>query len=141
MLRGYAVSGHNLHGLRCSFSLNTSISVGNYYRFHKICYLVERYKKAWYTLHSVGLLFHFFQNLKLRYFQNPLIWQYVLGTCKMRNEIETKRNRSKRNASKRNELYRNETKSKRNEINRSEIDRNETKRNNTRWKKLILIKN
>jgi hypothetical protein len=26
-----AVSAHNLHGLRCSSSLNTSISVGNYY--------------------------------------------------------------------------------------------------------------
>jgi hypothetical protein len=48
------------------------------YRFHKACYLVERYKKAWYTLHSVELLFHFFLNLKLRYFQNALIWQYVL---------------------------------------------------------------
>ena len=44
------------------------------------------------------------------------------GTCKMRNEIETKRNetkrnKSKRNSSKRNEIYRNETKSKRNEVN------------------------
>ena len=28
-----AVSAHNLHGLRCSSSLNTSISVGNYYFF------------------------------------------------------------------------------------------------------------
>ena len=27
----YAVSAHNLHGLRCSSSWNTSISVGNYY--------------------------------------------------------------------------------------------------------------
>jgi hypothetical protein len=27
----YAVSAHNLHGLRCSSSFNTSISVGNYY--------------------------------------------------------------------------------------------------------------
>ena len=35
------------------------------------------------------------------------------GTCKMRNEIETKRNETKRNKSKRNEIYRNETKSKR----------------------------
>ena len=57
---------------------------------------------------------------------------YLSGTCKMRNEIETKRNKSKRNASKRNEIYRNETKSKRNEINRNEIDRNETKRNNSK---------
>ena len=30
----YAVSAHNLHGLRCSSSLNTSISVGNYYLPH-----------------------------------------------------------------------------------------------------------
>ena len=39
------------------------------------------------------------------------------GTCKMRNEIETKRNETKRNKSKRNEIYRNETKSKRYEVN------------------------
>ena len=42
--------------------------------------------------------------------------RYKLGTCKMRNEIETKRNetkrnKSKRNALKRNEIYRNKTKS------------------------------
>ena len=41
---------------------------------------------------------------------------YLSGTCKMRNEIETKRNetkrnKSKRNALKRNEIYRNKTKS------------------------------
>jgi hypothetical protein len=30
----YAVSVHNLHGLRCSSSLNTSISVGNYYIYN-----------------------------------------------------------------------------------------------------------
>jgi hypothetical protein len=30
-------SAHNLHGLRCSSSLNTSISVGNYYVLHLSC--------------------------------------------------------------------------------------------------------
>jgi hypothetical protein len=30
-----------------------------------------------------------------------------MGTCKMRNEIETKRNKSKRNSPKRNETKRN----------------------------------
>jgi hypothetical protein len=33
-------------------------------------------QKAWYTLHSVGLLFHFFKNLKLRYFQNAICFLY-----------------------------------------------------------------
>ena len=53
-----------------------------------------------------------------------------MGTCKMRNEIETKRSEINRN-----EIHRNETKSKRNEINRNEIDQNETKRNNSKWNK------
>ena len=35
---------------------------------------------------------------------------YCWGTCKVRNEIETKRNRTKRNQTKRNETDRNETK-------------------------------
>jgi hypothetical protein len=36
-------------------------------------------QKAWLTLHRVGLLFHFFLNLKLRYFQNALIWQNMFS--------------------------------------------------------------
>ena len=42
-----------------------------------------------------------------------------LDTCKVRNEIETKRNRTKRNETDRNETDRNETKS--NETKRNEI--------------------
>ena len=34
----------------------------------------------------------------------------IMGSCKVRNEIETKRNRTKRNQTKRNETDRNETK-------------------------------
>ena len=66
------------------------------------------------------------------------------GTCKLRNEIETKRNEmkpieTKRNRQKRNETDRNETKrklkrnetksteTKRNSPKRNEIDRNQTK--------------
>ena len=47
---------------------------------------------------------------------------YLSGTCKMRNEIETKRN----------EINRNETKFTETKRNRNEIDRNETKRNNSK---------
>lgn len=47
----------------------------------------------------------------------------ALGACKVRNEIETKRNETKSNETKRNQ-------SKRNEIKRNETkNRNETKRN------------
>jgi hypothetical protein len=45
-----------------------------------------------------------------------------MGTYKVRNEIETKRNETKRNQRKRNETKRNETKS-------TKTKRNETKRN------------
>jgi hypothetical protein len=47
-------------------------------------------------------------------------YQYHLGTYKVRNEIETKRNETKRNQRKRNETKRNETKS-------TKTKRNETK--------------
>jgi hypothetical protein len=43
-----------------------------------------------------------------------------MGTYKVRNEIETKRNQRKRNETK-------STKTKRNEINKNETKRNETK--------------
>jgi hypothetical protein len=53
----------------------------------------------------------------------PLTHKYMtwlgMGTCKVRNEIETKRNRTKRNQTKQNETERNETKpieTKRNEM-------------------------
>ena len=45
-----------------------------------------------------------------------------MGTCKMRNEIKTKRN----------EINRNETKFTETKRYRNEIDRNETKRNNSK---------
>jgi hypothetical protein len=63
-----------IYNVVCLFDRNQ-----NLLRFHKSCYLVERYRKAWwYTLHSVcWIAFPFFFNLKLRYFQNALIWQYV----------------------------------------------------------------
>jgi hypothetical protein len=47
-----------------------------------------------------------------------------MGTCKMRNEIETKRNEMKRNEINRNEIHLNETKlteTKRNGIIQNEI--------------------
>ena len=47
----------------------------------------------------------------------------TVGTYKVRNEIETKRNQLKRNETKRNEINKNETK--RNEINKNETKRNE----------------
>ena len=47
--------------------------------------------------------------------------RFSRGTCKMRNEIETKRNKSKRNSPKRNEIYRNEIETKRNGIIQNEI--------------------
>jgi uncharacterized protein YlxW (UPF0749 family) len=53
------------------------------------------------------------------------VYEFKSGTCKVRNEIETKRNQSKRNQSKRNQ-------SKRNEIDRNETKPNETKRNETK---------
>jgi hypothetical protein len=44
--------------------------------------------------------------------------EIILGTYKVRNEIETKRNETKSTKTKRNEINKNETKStKRNEIN------------------------
>ena len=51
------------------------------------------------NLFQIGLLFSL-----------PVHTYLLTGTCKMRNEIETKRNKSKRNSPKRNEIYRNETK-------------------------------
>ena len=58
-----------------------------------------------------------------------------MGTYKVRNEIETKRNETKRNQRKRNETKRNETKStktKRNETKRNETKSTKTKRNETK---------
>ena len=52
---------------------------------------------------------------------------FIMGTYKVRNEIETKRNETKRNQRKRNETKRNETKS--TKTKRNEINENETKRN------------
>ena len=46
-----------------------------------------------------------------------LFWTWGVGTYKVRNEIETKRNETK------------STKTKRNETKRNEINKNETKRN------------
>jgi hypothetical protein len=54
------------------------------------------------------------------------------GTCKVRNEIETKRNETKRNETKPNETKRNQTK--RNETDRNETKRNETKRNDVTFR-------
>jgi hypothetical protein len=51
---------------------------------------------------------------------------YLLGTCKMRNEIEKKRNETKRNETKSSETDRNETK--RNQAKRNEMKRNKMKR-------------
>ena len=59
-----------------------------------------------------------------------------LGTYKVRNEIETKRNETKRNQRKRNETK--STKTKRNETKSTKTKRNETKRNetkSTKWKR------
>ena len=55
-----------------------------------------------------------------------------MGTYKVRNEIETKRNETKRNQRKRNDTKRNETKrnqQKRNETKRNQRNENEIKRN------------
>ena len=52
------------------------------------------------------------------------------GTCKVRNEIKTKRNETERNEIKRNETKPNETKS-----NETKRKRNQTKRNETKFKK------
>ena len=57
----------------------------------------------------------------------------VKGTCKVRNEIETKRNRMKRNEIKRNETKPIETK-------RNEFKRNETKRNEIFPKRNVMKK-
>ena len=62
----------------------------------------------------------------------------VKGTCKVRNEIETKRNRMKRNEIKQNETKPNETK--RSGSKRNETKCNETKRNVTKKKKRNEIK-
>ena len=59
---------------------------------------------------------------------------FIRGTCKVRNEIETKRNRTKRNEIKQNETKPNETKCNETnciEKNRNEIKQNETKPNET----------
>ena len=56
--------------------------------------------------------------------------KYGMGTYKVRNEIETKRNETKSTKTKRNEINKNETK--RNEINetkRNQRNENELKRN------------
>ena len=55
---------------------------------------------------------------------------YILGTYKVRNEIETKRNETKRNQQKRNETkrnQRNENEIKRNQRKQNEINENKTK--------------
>ena len=66
------------------------------------------YKAKWYTT-------------QVKMFSN--IWHR--GTCKVQNEIETKRNETERNETKSNKAKRNRTK-------RNETDRNETKRNVTK---------
>jgi hypothetical protein len=58
-----------------------------------------------------------------------LLHQINEGTCKVRNEIETKRNETKPNETKRNQTKLNETD--RNETKRNQTKRNETKRNET----------
>ena len=49
-----------------------------------------------------------------------------MGTCKVRNEIETRRNEAKPNETKRNQTKRNETKP-------IETKRNKIKLNETKW--------
>ena len=60
----------------------------------------------------------------------PLTHKYMtwlgMGTCKVRNEIETKRNRTKRNEIKQNKTKQNETK--RNRSKRNETKCNEKKK-------------
>ena len=55
---------------------------------------------------------------EIRTFSQNYKYISLLGTYKVRNEIETKRNETKRNQRKRNET-------KRNEINKNETKRNE----------------
>ena len=62
----------------------------------------------------------------------------TVGTYKVRNEIETKRNQLKRNETKRNEINKNETKrnqQKRNETKRNQRNENEIKRNQRNQRK------
>ena len=64
------------------------------------------------------------------FFSNSYI---LLGTYKVRNEIETKRKETKRNQRKRNEI--NEMKTKWNETNESKTKSTKTKRNRLIWRK------
>ena len=50
-----------------------------------------------------------------------------MGTYKVRNEIETRRNETKRNQQKRNETKRNENEIKRNQRKQNAINENKTK--------------
>ena len=74
------------------------------------------YKTHCYVIHMNLII----NTIEIICFINKLIHS---GTCKMRNEIETKRN----------EINRNETKFTETKRNQNEIDRNETKRNNSKW--------
>ena len=64
-----------------------------------------------------------------------LFWTWGVGTYKVRNEIETKRNETKRNEINKNETKRNETKStkwKRNKTKPTKAKRNQRKQNEIR---------
>ena len=69
---------------------------------------------------SANIAFLFYKEIYMKY----------LGTYKVRNEIETKRNETKRNQQKRNETkrnQRNENEIKRNQRKQNEINENKTK--------------
>ena len=51
-----------------------------------------------------------FRDLSSKCYDHLCFKTSIMGTCKMRNEIETKRNKSKRNSPKRNETKRNNSK-------------------------------
>jgi hypothetical protein len=71
-------------------------------------------------------------NLKIQYKIRNKRYNQSLGTYKVRNEIETKRNETKSTKTKRNETKRNQQKrnvTKRNQRNENEIKRNQRKQN------------
>ena len=60
-----------------------------------------------------------------------------VGTYKVRNEIETKRNETKRNQRKQNETKRNQQK--RNETKRNQRNENEIKRNQRKQNEIVFV--
>jgi hypothetical protein len=95
--------------------------------------IFNRFKLTWLYWFPNGFEYYSICHLNWHGSSYNIFSVYIyLGTYKVRNEIETKRNETKRNETKRKEINENETKrnqQKRNETKRNQRNENEIKRN------------